>query len=389
MLKIEVSVRGVFLILLTLLGFWIVIQLWPVLLLVLIALILMVGLLPYVDAMVRRGIPRTTAVIILLVIFVVVVGGLFSIMVPALVQEVGSVRDNLPDSAREIEKLLSHFGIDVQLQDRARNIDWNKLISGHVAIDYGQRLLTLAISIITVVVMTAYLLGDTPRLSGFIDQFIPPERKAEADRLFQSLTLVVGGFLRGQAITSLAIAVYTFVLLRIVGVPNALAFAVLAAFADVIPLVGALIATVPPVAAALQESSTQALIVLVGLVLYQQFEDRFLVPRVYGRTLNLPPVIVLIAVLSGAELLGIIGVLLALPLTAAGRVGLDYLMENREWFVPSAPSAEDQLFAPDVAPTVEEQAETNAAAEAERAARLERAHEKSETTEVEKVPFDG
>jgi predicted PurR-regulated permease PerM len=64
-------------------------------------------------------------------------------------------------------------------------------------------------------------------------------------------------------------------------------------------------------------------------VLYQQFEDRILVPRVYGRTLNLPPVIVLIAVLAGAELLGITGVLLALPLTAAGRVGLDYMIQNR------------------------------------------------------------
>jgi len=141
---------------------------------------------------------------------------------------------------------------------------------------------------------------------------------------------VVGGYLRGQAITSISIAVFTFVLLRIVGVPNALAFAVLAGFADVIPLIGALIAIVPPVAAALQESSTQALVVLVCLMAYQQFEDRLLVPRVYGRTLNLPPVIVLIAVLAGAELLGITGVLLALPLTAAGRVGLDYLIQNRQ-----------------------------------------------------------
>jgi predicted PurR-regulated permease PerM len=156
---------------------------------------------------------------------------------------------------------------------------------------------------------------------------------------------VVGGFLRGQAITSLSIAVFTFIVLRIVGVPNALAFAVLAAFADVIPLVGALIATVPPVAAALQESSTQALIVLFLLLGYQQFEDRLLVPRVYGRTLNLPPVIVLIAVLSGAELLGITGVLLALPLTAAGRVALDYVLENRSWLLADLT---DQPFAPDL-----------------------------------------
>jgi predicted PurR-regulated permease PerM len=102
------------------------------------------------------------------------------------------------------------------------------------------------------------------------------------------------------------------------------------------------------VAAALQESSTQALIVLAALVAYQQFEDRILVPRVYGRTLNLPPVIVLIAVLAGAELLGITGVLLALPLTAAGRVGLDYLMQNREILL--GPASGEQVLAPDEPP---------------------------------------
>jgi predicted PurR-regulated permease PerM len=289
----------------------------------------MLGLLPYVEAMVRRGIPRGVSVLVLLFVFLAVLIGLFSVMVPAMVEEFGDVRDNLPESAREIEDLLDNFGINVELQDRASEIDWDHLISGRVAFDFGQRLLTLTFSLITIVIITAYLLSDMPRMANFINQFIPAEHKDGAGELFDSLTRVVGGYLRGQAITSISIAVFTFVLLRIVGVPNALAFAMLAGFADVIPLIGALIATLPPVAAALQESATQALIVLIALVLYQQFEDRILVPRVYGRTLNLPPVIVLIAVLAGAELLGITGVLLALPLTAAGRVGLDYMIQNR------------------------------------------------------------
>jgi predicted PurR-regulated permease PerM len=329
-LKLEVSVRGILLIGLLLLGLWAVTELWPVILLVLVSVILMLGLLPYVEAMVRAGIPRGVSVLVLLVLLLVVLIGLFSVMVPAMVDEFGDVRDNLPESAREIEVLLDKFGIQVELQNRARDIDWDHLVSGRVAFDFGQRVLTLTLSLITIIVMTAYLLSDTPRLGNFISQFIPPGRKDEANQLFNSLTRVVGGYLRGQAITSISFGVFTFVLLKVVGVPNALAFAVLAGFADVIPLIGALIATVPPVAAALQESSTQALIVLVFMVIYQQFEDRLLVPRVYGRTLNLPPVIVLIAVLSGAELLGITGVLLALPLTAAGRVGLDYLIQNRQ-----------------------------------------------------------
>jgi predicted PurR-regulated permease PerM len=160
------------------------------------------------------------------------------------------VRDNLPDSAREVEELLDNFGVSVELQDRARNIDWDGLLSGRAAVDAGQRVLTTTLSIITIIVMAAYLLADTPRLSRFIGQFIPAERKEEADQIAFSMSRVVGGYLRGQLITSLCIAFFTFVLLRIVGVPNPLAFAVLAGFADVIPIIGAFIAIIPPTAAA-------------------------------------------------------------------------------------------------------------------------------------------
>jgi predicted PurR-regulated permease PerM len=358
MLKIEVSVRGVILIALGLLAIWAITQLWAVIVLILISLIFMVGLLPYVEGLVRLGLPRPAAVGVLLIGTLVVIAGLFSVMVPALVDEIQEVRDNLPESAREVEELADMFGFEVELQERARDIDWGGLISGRAAVDYGQRIVTVTISIITVIAMTAYLLSDTPRLGRFIGQFIPGDRKTEANEIFNRLTRVVGGYLRGQLITSLAIAIFTFVLLRIIGVPNALAFAVLAGFADVVPLVGAVIATIPPAAAALQESSTKALAVLVGMIAYQQFEDRILVPRVYGRTLNLPAIIVLIAVLAGAELLGIIGVLLALPLTAAARVAVDYLIESRQIVLPStseefaatetSDQSSEQAFAPDM-----------------------------------------
>src|SRR5690606_18802890 len=105
-------------------------------------------------------------------------------------------------------------------------------------------------------------------------------------RILDALGRVVGGYIRGQAITSAIIGLFTFAVLAIMGVPNALAFGVIAAFADVIPLVGAFIAVVPAVVAAFSESSTQALVVLIALLVYQQFEDRYLVPRVYGQTLG-------------------------------------------------------------------------------------------------------
>ncbi|HEY7269465.1 MAG TPA: AI-2E family transporter, partial [Dehalococcoidia bacterium] len=297
MVRLEVSYRGILLIGLGLLSLWALTQLWPVVILVLTSVIIMVGLLPYVEAMVARGIPRSAAVIAMLIAFLAITVGLVSLVVPALLRESQDLRDNLPDSGHQIDLLLAHFDINSHLEERAREVNWDDLFSGQVAVTAGQRLLTVTVSVITVVAMTAYLLMEMPSLARFIYQFIPEEKEHEYDGLFQEISRVVGGYLRGQFITSMTIGVYTFVVLRIIGVPNPLAFAVLAGFADIIPLVGAFIATIPPVAAALQNSATQALVVLAALMAYQQFEDRFFVPRVYGRTLNLPPIIVLIAVL--------------------------------------------------------------------------------------------
>jgi len=347
MLKIEMSYRAVIAAVFAVAALWAFVRLWPVILLVLTAFIFMAALLPYVDWLVRKGVPRTLAVLLLFAAIIGIIAGLFALVVPAMVDEFQNIRDNLPQYARDLEDLLANFGISVELEQRARDFNWSDLVSGRAAINYGQRIFAILVSTVTIIAITIYLLIDTPRISRFVSQFVPAERETDARAIMESLGRVVGGYVRGQLITSLVIAVYTLVVLLILGVPNAMAFAVLAGFADIIPLVGAFIAIAPPAVAAFQDSTTRALIVVALLTLYQQFEDRYLVPRVYGSTLNLPPLIVLIAVLAGGELLGVPGVLLALPVAAAGRVGFDYFMEHRA-VAPATMGVE--VLAPDSPP---------------------------------------
>jgi predicted PurR-regulated permease PerM len=202
----------------------------------------------------------------------------------------------------------------------------------------------------TIIVITAYLLIDAPRLAGFIYQFVEPGKEPAVQRFLDSLRMVVGGYVRGQIITSAVIASFTAGVMLALDLPNALTIGLLAAFADILPLVGATLAIAPAVLIALDESTTKALIVLVALLAYQQFEDRYLTPRVYGATLNLPPIIVLVAVLVGGKLFGISGVLLALPAAAVGRLLLDYYLRKRRLRFGESHSAEDVL-APDASGT--------------------------------------
>jgi putative heme transporter len=346
--RLELSYRAILLLILVALGIFAFARLWPIVVIVVTSFIFMAALLPYVEWLTAHKVPRIASVLIVMFTILGILAGVAGLVGTASVNEFNNVRDNLPQDAKDTEDLLNKFGIHVQLQDRARNIDWNRIISGDAAINYGQRAVTIVLGIITVFVLTAYLLADTPRMNRFFYQFVPPGREPELGHWLQSLRNVVGGYIRGQVITSVVISVFTFVVLVAVGVPNAAAFAVLAGFVDIIPIVGAVIAVVMPTLAAFQESTTEAIIVLALLLLYQQFEDRILTPRVYGQTLNLPPVIVLVAVLIGGQLFGIPGVLLALPAAAVARVVLDYYLEQRRNFSFVTPIAStDEIAAPD------------------------------------------
>ena len=122
---------------------------------------------------------------------------------------------------------------------------------------------------------------------------------------------------RALVALSLLFGIFAYVVLSILGVPQPLLLAILAAVADAIPVVGVAIATIPAVLLALTISTPVAGIVLALYLAYQQVENYVIVPRVYRGTLELHPFAVLLAVLVGAQLLGVLGVLLALPIAAA------------------------------------------------------------------------
>ena len=154
---------------------------------------------------------------------------------------------------------------------------------------------------------------------------IPRPYHVRTARLMLSLETIVGGYMRGQALTSGLIGGFTYVLLLILHVPNALILAILAGFTDLIPYIGPVLATAAPVLFALSQGVPMALIVLVALVLYEELESRLIIPRVYGKTLRLSPVAVTIALLLGGKLFGIVGALIALPIAAAIRATVEEL----------------------------------------------------------------
>jgi predicted PurR-regulated permease PerM len=170
-----------------------------------------------------------------------------------------------------------------------------------------------------------YIMIDRDRLRGGLFAVVPRSHHIRLSRIMMNLETIVGAYIRGQLVTSALMSTFTYVLLMACGVENALALAVFAGLADVLPYIGAFLSVAPAVLAALARGPVVAVVVLVLMLAYEEFESRVLVPRIYGRALRLPSSVVLFALLAGGTLMGILGALLALPVAAAAMMLIEEL----------------------------------------------------------------
>jgi predicted PurR-regulated permease PerM len=158
---------------------------------------------------------------------------------------------------------------------------------------------------------------DRDRARGALYALVPRRHHMKLTRVLVRLEQIVGGYIRGQVITSLLMTAFAFALLTIAGVDGALALALFAGIADVLPYIGVFLSVGPAVLATLARGAVWTFVVLGAMLAYEELESRLIVPRVYGRALRLPSWVVLVALLGGGVLGGIFGAIVALPVAAA------------------------------------------------------------------------
>jgi predicted PurR-regulated permease PerM len=353
-IRIDLSLRNILTIGAVVLGVWLLSKLWGVFILAAVGLLLAAALMPYVDWLWRRIHNRALAVLIVVLGVLGAVFLIFLVVLPPMYAQGRSLWERAP----EMQQRAADFARERGWTDLAARIDEfdpeeavTSTFESRQVVDTGRAVLFGVFSLFTVFFLSAYFLLDARRLKQFLYFSTPRPWHPHIRELLPALQRVVGGYIRGQAITSASIFVFTFATLTILDVPNALALSAIAAIADLIPLVGVYILLIPITLAALAVSVTTGIIVFVLMVLYQQFEDRILIPRVYGSTLRLPTIAVVLAILAGAELLGLVGALLALPVAAGLRVVVEYFAEVRRASsrdtATQASEASDEVAPPD------------------------------------------
>lgn len=326
--RVEISYRTIIAVALTVGGIWLLNLLLPILLVIVVALILVGTLEPSVRWLQQHRVNRAVAIAIVFIGCAIVVVGAGLITIPSLISQVGQTINNLPEIQKSLARTLEAHRLTAPLasairafkpEDRLRGINITAAVTASLGAVEGIGYAA------TSVVLAIYFIADGERTRGALYALFPRRYHVRLARVLLNLETIVGGYLRGQIVTSVAIGIFTFALLAITRVPNALPLAAFAALTDVIPFVGGLLATTPAVLVALSRGTAVTTIVLLAMIGYQEFESRVIVPRVYGQALRLSSAVVVIALLVGGKVGGILGALLALPIAAALRMLVEEL----------------------------------------------------------------
>ena len=297
-----------------------------VLILIFLAFFIAAGLDPLVGMLVRRGLPRWAAVLIVIIGVLAVVGGFLAAAIPPLAAQTTALANELPKYLHTLQDHNSQIGkLDAQyhLQDRIRNLLQTKggsLIGG--VLGAGEVVLSTFSAILVVAVLAIYFLADMPRIKLLAYRLAPHSRRARVILIGDEVFSKVGGFVLGNFVTSVIAGLGTYIWLVIFGVPYPILLGLLVAFLDLIPVIGSTIGGAIVTLVALTVSLPVAIATLGFYIAYRLAEDYFVVPRVMGKTVQVPGAVSVIAVLVGGALMGIIGALVAIPAAAALRLVL-------------------------------------------------------------------
>jgi predicted PurR-regulated permease PerM len=184
-----------------------------------------------------------------------------------------------------------------------------------------------AIQLVTVLTLVFFLLLDGKRLVNFIFRLMGPTREPRFRRVAGDIYRATSGYVAGNLVISIIAGTTTYIALSILGVPFAVPLSVLMAFLDLIPLVGATIGgVVIGIVTVFADFPASTLVWVAVLTIYQQVENNVIQPIVYRQTVNVPPLVVITAILIGSSLLGVLGALVAIPIAAAIQIAV------RDWW---------------------------------------------------------
>ncbi|HLG08178.1 MAG TPA: AI-2E family transporter [Gaiellaceae bacterium] len=299
---------------------------WHVLTWILIAVLLAAALNPAVEAFERRGMRRGWAATLVFSLALLVVTALGFLVIPPLVAQVSDFVDAVPDFIDDLTAGRGPLGFlqdEYQIVDRIREAIEEQGAAGVLGLsepvlEIVRSVVTAVVGVITIIFLTYFMLLEGPRTITGLLGLLPEGARVRYERVGRDIYRTISGYVTGNLLISLVAGTTSAIVLFAVGSEYAVALGLLVAILDLIPLAGATLAAIFVSTIIFIETDWIRWLIVIGFfVAYQQLENHVLQPLVYGRTVQLSPLAVLCAVLIGAQLAGILGALVAIPVAGS------------------------------------------------------------------------
>jgi predicted PurR-regulated permease PerM len=315
---------------------------------VVIALFLALALNPLVGWIQRRTrLGRGLAIGVAYVLVLVVIAGVSATFVPKLTDETNGLVDATPGYVEDLTHgrgrlgfLETKYHIVEKVRERVANGGASRLLGlSGTAVSITKGIITVVAATITIVFLTFFMLLEGGSWLERAYSIFPEHAQTRIRTIGDEIYRTVGGYVTGNIVISVIAGTSATIVLLIMGVPYAVALGLLVAILDLIPLAGATVAGIVIGTVAFLHSIPAGIVVVAFVIVYQQLENHFLQPVIYGRTVQLSALTVLVSVLIGAELAGILGALAAIPVAGTLQVLVRDWLAHRNGGVVLPPGA--------------------------------------------------
>lgn len=321
-----ISFKTILVFLLTVFFIWIFWLIREVVLFLFISLILALALEPFVNFLVAKKLHRGFSVVLVVLTMLFVVIGLASVSLVPFVQQVQILVTNFPNYMKYLSEIpgagdyVSKFndGIFSQLNQ-----------TGGSVLNFTLGAFSGVLSLILIFVFTIYMLIDFKNLRLMFVDLFEDRKRDEIQALVNKIETRLGSWLRGQIFLMLIIGFFTYIGLLIIGMEYALALAVIAGLLEIVPIIGPIISVFPAAFIAFFISPVLGVGVIVLYVIIQQLENNVIVPKVMQRAVGFNPLVTIIALMVGGQLLGVVGAILAIPILIAIYEVFKYVLKDK------------------------------------------------------------
>ncbi len=319
-------------------GFWILYRFYQVAFTLFIAIVIGAVIRPAVVWLHQRGLPRVAGIILVYLLLLTLLIVFLLLLFPMIFEQGATIAATMPGYYQDlrvwvinypnplIARLSALLPVALPSMKPVQQTGLQVMASAEQVLGYIASAFNFIFTAIVIMVLAFYWTLDGPRAIQSLLMLVPQNQREGIREMISAMETKISFFIAGQGVLCLIIGVMSLIAYLIIGLPNALALALIAGVLEAVPMLGPLLGAVPAALVALSMAPDKLVWVLVATVVIQQLENSLLVPRVMSKAVGVNPFVTLLAFFAFSSLFGIAGALMAIPIAAIIQLLLNYFV---------------------------------------------------------------